>query len=110
LVATFGEAVVLRVASRGDVERAQNRAFKALSHVAEHIKVFEARAETLRSAEADLATQVDENAPVVQVVSLIISQAVRDRASDVHIEPMGDRVRIRNRVDGALHEVLSLPQ
>ena len=31
-------------------------------------------------------------------------------ASDVHIEPMGDRVRIRNRVDGALHEVLSLPQ
>ena len=38
------------------------------------------------------------------------AQAVRDRASDVHIEPMGDRVRVRNRVDGALHEVLSLPQ
>ncbi len=48
--------------------------------------------------------------PVVQVVSQILTQAVRDRASDVHIEPMGERVRVRNRVDGALHEVLSLPQ
>jgi type IV pilus assembly protein PilB len=35
---------------------------------------------------------------------------VRDAASDVHIEPMGERVRVRNRIDGALHEVLSLPQ
>jgi type IV pilus assembly protein PilB len=46
----------------------------------------------------------------VQVVNTILTQAVQDRASDVHIEPMGDRVRVRNRIDGALHEVLSLPQ
>ena len=43
------------------------------------------------------------------MVNAIVTQALRDRASDVHIEPQGDRVRVRYRVDGALHEVLSLP-
>jgi type IV pilus assembly protein PilB len=42
-------------------------------------------------------------------VNLILDQAVRDRASDVHIEPRDEGVRIRNRTDGALHEVMTLP-
>ena len=73
--------------------------------------MFEARAEARRAEHVDevVGQTVDENAPVVQVVNLILSQAVTERASDVHIEPMDDRLRIRNRVDGALHEVLSLP-
>jgi type IV pilus assembly protein PilB len=50
-----------------------------------------------------------DEAPVVQIVNKIITQALRDRASDVHIEPQGDRVRVRNRIDGALHDVMSLP-
>ena len=54
-------------------------------------------------------TVVDENAPVVKVVNVILEQAVRDRASDVHIEPMADRVRVRVRTDGALHEIMTLP-
>ncbi len=58
---------------------------------------------------AVLQRAVDGDAPVVQVVNLIITQALRDRASDIHIEPQGDRMRIRMRIDGALHEVLSLP-
>ena len=45
----------------------------------------------------------------MQVVNLIIEQAVRDRASDVHIEPQEKQVRVRVRTDGALHEVLTLP-
>ena len=53
-----------------------------------------------------VATAVGVNAPVVQVVNLIITQALRDRASDVHIEPQGDQVRVRVRIDGALHDVL----
>src|SRR5262249_38077001 len=51
----------------------------------------------------------DENAPVVKVVNLILEQAVRDRASDVHIEPQQDSVRVRARTDGALHELMTLP-
>ena len=48
----------------------------------------------------------NDDAPVVQVVKLLITQALRDRASDIHIEPQDDRVRVRFRIDGALHEVL----
>ena len=50
-----------------------------------------------------------ENAPVVQVVDRILTQAVRDRASDVHIEPSQDAVYVRFRIDGALKDVLELP-
>ena len=45
----------------------------------------------------------------MQIVQKIITQALRDRASDVHIEPQGDRVRVRHRIDGALHDVMALP-
>lgn len=48
---------------------------------------------------------VDENsAPVVRLVQMIIQEAVQLRASDIHIEPFDDRVRIRYRIDGALME------
>ncbi|MGZ4689022.1 MAG: GspE/PulE family protein [Acidimicrobiia bacterium] len=101
----------LYVAGVSDVRRAIDVAYKATSRVGEHVRLFEARAEARRAEHIDEAVgqQVDENAPVVQVVNLLLSQAVTERASDVHIEPMDDRLRIRNRVDGALHEVLSLP-
>ncbi len=45
----------------------------------------------------------------MHVVSMIITQALRDRASDVHVEPQADRVRVRYRIDGVLHDVLDLP-
>jgi type IV pilus assembly protein PilB len=101
----------LYVAGVSDVRRAIDVAYKATSRVGEHVRVFEERAQARLDKHIDepVSQTVDENAPVVQVVNLILSQAVTERASDVHIEPMDDRLRIRNRVDGALHEVLSLP-
>lgn len=48
---------------------------------------------------------VDQNsAPIVKLVQLMIAEAVQVRASDIHIEPFEDRVRIRYRIDGILHE------
>jgi type IV pilus assembly protein PilB len=52
---------------------------------------------------------VDASAPIVQVVNKIVTQALRDRASDVHIEPAEDCVRVRFRIDGALKDVVELP-
>lgn len=46
----------------------------------------------------------EESAPVVRLVNLILTEAVKMRASDIHIEPFEDRVRIRYRIDGALME------
>jgi len=46
-----------------------------------------------------------EEAPVVRLVDLIIRQAIKERASDVHIEPQKDRLVLRYRIDGVLHEI-----
>jgi len=52
------------------------------------------------AAEAKLADDGDPNAPIVKLVNLIITEAVHGRSSDIHIEPMADRVRVRYRTDG----------
>lgn len=52
----------------------------------------------------------DENAPIIKLCNLIISEAVNMRASDIHIEPFEDRVRIRYRIDGELVERDSPPR
>src|SRR5437868_5782726 len=59
-------------------------------------------------AEDDLSRikEVTEDAPIVKLVNLLISQAVQDRASDIHIEPTETDVRVRYRIDGVLHEVM----
>jgi len=51
-----------------------------------------------------------EEAPVTKLVDLILTQAIRDRASDIHIEPEEEAVRIRLRIDGVLHEIPSPPK
>lgn len=56
--------------------------------------------------EADIEIYNDDvnNSPIVQLVKNLIDQAVRQRASDIHIEPMERQVRVRYRIDGALYE------
>jgi general secretion pathway protein E len=50
-----------------------------------------------------------KQAPVVQAVDMMLTQAVRDRASDIHIEPQEDCILVRNRIDGVLHDAVRLP-
>lgn len=54
--------------------------------------------------------EAEESAPVVRLVNLIISEAVNMRASDIHIEPFEDRIRVRYRIDGVLIERDSPPK
>ncbi len=49
-------------------------------------------------------------APIVTVVSLILNEAMKKRASDIHIEPCEKSLRVRYRIDGSLHDVLTLPK
>ncbi len=108
LRAATGMQVALVVASATDIVRATNRAYRALADLDRHVNAFVATA-TSKLAQAAAATTVDESAPVVQVVTMILAQAQRDRASDVHIEPMDGLVRVRFRIDGVLHDVVTLP-
>ncbi len=50
-----------------------------------------------------------DSSPVIQAIDSLISQAVKARSTDIHIEPMEDRVRVRFRIDGFLQEVARLP-
>ncbi|OGN95523.1 MAG: secretion system protein E [Chloroflexi bacterium RBG_13_51_36] len=56
-----------------------------------------------------LATRVATDTPLVQALNLIIEEAVKARASDIHIEPEEDRLRIRYRIDGTLQDTMALP-
>ncbi len=61
------------------------------------------------AAAAEAAANSDDQAPVVQLVNRIVGQAMRDRASDIHVEPLDESLRIRFRIDGNLVEAFSLP-
>lgn len=54
----------------------------------------------------DILNEIN-NAPVVRLVNSIIKQAIKSRASDIHIEPFEDRVRVRFRIDGELQEIMT---
>ncbi len=60
------------------------------------------------SGSADLASHANESA-VVRFVNLVLAQAVRDKASDIHFEPFEDEFKIRYRIDGALYEMAPPP-
>jgi general secretion pathway protein E len=61
--------------------------------------------ETVEGVTADVLRQ----APIVQAVDMMLAQAVRDRASDIHIEPQEDCILVRNRIDGVLQDAVRLP-
>ncbi len=67
-------------------------------------EVDESRVQTDRIAD------ITDEAPVIRLTKIIISRAIEERASDIHVEPYQDRVRIRYRIDGVLHEIMPLPK
>jgi type IV pilus assembly protein PilB len=104
-----GRPLVVTVAARADILRAIGNNYRALTGISNQVRAFEAdHAQRKDPARAEAAVTSDD-APVVQVVQMMITQALRDRASDVHVEPQADKVRVRYRIDGALKDVLELP-
>ncbi len=63
-----------------------------------------------KSVDSSIDIAAGEDAPVIKLVNRIISEAVRTRASDIHVEPFADRVRLRYRIDGVCHIRDDLPK
>lgn len=63
----------------------------------------------IKTFDSKSISEVIKEAPIAKIVSTILEYAVKSRASDVHLEPQEDRVRVRYRIDGILYERLSLP-
>jgi len=63
-----------------------------------------------RSVDASVDIAAGEDAPIIRLVHRMITEAVRSRASDIHVEPMADRVLLRYRIDGVCHVRDNLPK
>lgn len=58
----------------------------------------------------DVPEAVEDEAPTIRIVNSVIQQAIRERASDIHIEPHAQEVRVRYRIDGLLRDMMTLPR
>ncbi|HUF33715.1 MAG TPA: ATPase, T2SS/T4P/T4SS family [Acidimicrobiales bacterium] len=106
-----GRKVAPVLADAAQLERAIERIGSDDGEVAAAIKL--AADETGEDTRADDLAQVDaasHDAPIVRFVQLMIGKAVTDRASDIHIEPTSDGLRIRFRIDGVLHDTMHAPR
>ena len=97
------------VATRADVLAAIDRYYRADSDLDDLTNVMDAE-DDHRDTELSKVTEVVEDAPIVKYVNLLITQAIQDRASDIHLEPTEHDLRVRFRIDGVLHEVMRSPK
>ena len=102
-----GKYVVPYLANASDIRAYFDRVFgkKQAQNIAEMYKKEQGLVQE-ESEEEKLRKEDVENAPIVQLVNSIIEQAARQRASDIHIEPFEESIRVRYRVDGVLREVI----
>jgi len=73
------------------------------------ITIDEAKAKDSEKLRID-AKAGDDEGPIIQLVSLVINKAIASRASDIHMEPLSNRLRVRYRIDGVCQETDSLPK
>ncbi|MDE5717468.1 MAG: Flp pilus assembly complex ATPase component TadA [Lachnospiraceae bacterium] len=91
------------VATMGSVMLAIDR-YYGQAEVNSALEEYTREKESQMIEQEDMYSEDVNNSPIVQLVKGMIDQAVRQRASDIHIEPMEKQVRIRYRIDGALYE------
>jgi type II secretory ATPase GspE/PulE/Tfp pilus assembly ATPase PilB-like protein len=94
-----------------EIRRAINQRYRVSSEIEREVgRAMPADTAVLvQQDQQDLDLQLSQ-APIVRTAELLLAQAVRDRASDIHLEPEEDGLRIRLRIDGVLHEVMRLPK
>jgi type IV pilus assembly protein PilB len=105
-----GLQVLPVVATYDNLARAIDRFCRADGEMEDLSSAFE---EEMAPAEMDLTRMgdvADEDAPIVRYVNLLVTQAITDRASDIHIEPTEHDLRVRYRIDGVLHEMQRSPK
>ena len=114
----MGFNVVARITTRDDMTEALNRYYPEESAATindligeigddEQLSKFEGRGESI---DLDELREMAESNPVKKLVNLVLLQAIRDKASDVHFEPFEDEFKMRYRIDGVLFEMVPPPK
>ena len=106
------------VAAKNDIENSITRYYGGADDTVENMLQEITEGEIDLGLSSDRATdtkiedgvETDTDAPIIKLVGLVIMEAYRNRASDIHIEPLEKRLRVRYRIDGVLHEVDNPPK
>lgn len=105
-----GMPVISVVAAHDNLVRAIDRYCRADDEMEGLSQAFE-DIETEQQADLSKMGEIsDDDAPIVRFVNLLVTQAITDRASDIHIEPSEHDLRVRYRIDGVLHETQRAPK
>ncbi len=94
------------IASSKEIKEAIDSNYKAYGEIEKRISTI-STGKIKKEEKQSYDSIID--APIVQALNLIISEAVKDRASDIHVEPTEKKLRIRYRIDGSLQDMMSLP-
>jgi general secretion pathway protein E len=108
----FGTGFILEEIPKEDFNKRLTKEYQSGDGAAQRAAEDLGNEYDLSSMADDLADRTDllagdDDAPIIRLINAILSQAVREGASDIHLEPFEDRVSVRFRVDGVLSEVLS---
>jgi type IV pilus assembly protein PilB len=104
-----GQEIIPVVASEHDLRNAINRYATTDDIVEEAISRID-EDEAAGYGGSRFEEKETETAPVVKLVNVVIAEAVRERASDIFIEPQDQDIRVRARIDGVLHEIMRAPK
>jgi type IV pilus assembly protein PilB len=99
--------IIPRIATRSEIEEAIRRLGRYDDSVADLADLV---GESAPEEDLSRVQAAVEEAPIVKLVNTLISRAVNERASDIHIEPGERDLRVRFRIDGVLHEIMSTPR
>ncbi len=100
------------VCAEAAIKKAIDRYYDQADSLASVMKEMDGDVEVLEDVQDQdlgLAAAMDESAPVVKLVNSLLSEALRRGASDIHIEPYEQKLRVRYRIDGALADIMSPP-
>ena len=111
----LNKEIILALAPREQIIDAINRHYgqtetESVDSMLQEFTDTQIDVSTLEAASLGEAVEEESDAPVVRLVNLMIQEAVSLRASDIHVEPFADRIRIRYRIDGVLVERDSPPR
>ena len=92
-----------------DIHDFIERSYKVSGEIEQQISHLPQQTSKQKTEAERLTSNLVAETPIVRAADLIIEQAIKDRASDIHIEAQEDKLRIRYRIDGILHDTMSLP-
>ncbi len=98
------------VAERADLLQAIDRYYRADDELTSLSTELEAQAPSTDLDRVESSEAKEDDAPIVRFVNLLISQAIQDQASDIHIEPGEYDLGVRYRIDGVMHEMQRAPK